>query len=85
MRLLLKTLPLHKSVLLGLGIFFLVTGFAGQAGAGITATSLSACQAFPKVGIWKNLTHATVRTQVENKYSGDWQCSAAPEKAKSRP
>lgn len=77
MKFLVNPPPLHRGIFLGLGIVALVVGFAGgfatHASAGITATALSACQAFPKVGVWKNLTHATVRTQVERKYSGDWQ------------
>ncbi len=62
-----------RPALLGLGIVFLASGLTSPASAGMGGSSFSACQAFPEVGLWQNLTHATVRSQVENEYSGDWQ------------
>lgn len=65
-----KTHSLHRRCLLGLGVVVLAAGFASHADAG---TSIPTCQAFPKVGVWKNLNHATMRDRVEREYSGDWQ------------
>jgi len=73
MSVMLKAQSLLRPALLGLGIVFLASGFTSPASAGVGGASFSACQAFPEVGLWQNLTHATVRSQVESEYSGDWQ------------
>jgi len=73
MSVMLKAQYLLRPALLGLGIVFLAGGVTNPASAGMAGASLSACQAFPEVGLWQNLTHATVRSQVESKYNGDWQ------------
>ena len=51
--------------LLGLTVLVLVAGYVPKASA--------ACGPFPRIPLWKSLSHDLVRQQVEDAYDGDWQ------------
>ncbi len=54
-----------RMALLGFFALVLAAGFATEASA--------SCQAFPKIPLWKTLTHDFARRHVDEKYDGDWQ------------
>ncbi len=51
--------------LLGLTVLVLVVGYVPKASA--------SCGPFPRIPLWKSLSHDFVRQQVEDTYDGDWQ------------
>ncbi len=55
--------------LLGLTVLALVAGYAPKASA--------ACGPFPRIPLWKSLSHDFVRQQVEDTYDGDWRAYIA--------
>ncbi len=55
--------------LLGLAVLVLVAGYAPKASA--------ACGPFPRIPLWKSLSHDLVRQQVEDAYDGDWRAYIA--------
>ena len=60
--------------LLGLTVLVLVAGYVPKAAA--------ACGPFPRIPLWKSLSHDLVRQQVEDAYDGDWKM---PTMATGRP
>lgn len=57
------TIP--RLFLLGLTVLVLVVGYVPKASA--------TCGPFPRIPLWKSLSHDFVRQQVEDTYDGDWQ------------
>ncbi len=58
-------LQFFRLAALGLAALILSMGFGGPASA--------RCEAFPKVPLWKALTHDFARQLVDEKYDGDWR------------
>lgn len=56
---------LIRKVAFGLAALTLLLGFGSPASAN--------CQAFPKISLWKTLTHDYARQDVDENYGGDWQ------------
>ncbi len=54
---------------LGLAVLVLVAGYAPGASA--------SCGPFPRIALWKSLSHDSVRQQVDETYDGDWQAYIA--------
>ncbi len=54
---------------MGLAVLVFSAGFAPEAAAG--------CDPFPRIQLWKSLSHDTVRQQVKNTYDGDWRAYIA--------
>jgi hypothetical protein len=65
MKLKTTSLQIIRKAALGLAALFLLMGYGGPASAD--------CEAFPKIPLWKTLTHDFARQLVDEKYDGDWQ------------
>ena len=57
--------PGPRLAILGLAVLVLAAGYAPEASA--------SCGSFPRIPLWKSLSHDFVRQQVEDTYVGDWQ------------